>query len=117
MNLQDNITVGAGTPWLGVSSSPLQLAICNGGASGTNNLITANSDFIIQELLFQICRLAWRLHANLGSGPTATNIVKIATPNGSVTTNIASAVALNNDSSQYGSAGIPCSSSYTLAPA
>ncbi len=91
--VQENVTVGAGTPWLGISTGrgPATYA----GTSNTNNTITANSDFDLQG--FPSFTLS------LGGGASATNIVKIAKPNGSVTANIAGLVNLNNDNSQYGS--------------
>src|SRR5205823_389909 len=42
---------------------------------------------------------------HLGNGTSSTNIVKIATPNGNVNASIVGNVLLNNDKSQYGSAG------------
>ena len=99
-NIQENITVGAGTPWLGISTDRSFSSYA--GAASTNNTITGNSDFNLQGLLgagdpgFTL---------SLGSGASATNIIKIATPNGSVNANIVGAVSLNNDNSQYGSGG------------
>lgn len=97
LNLQDNITVGQGTPWLGLSNHGGSTSY--GGASASNNTITANSDFTF------FAANASSAILTIGGGASATNIIKIATPNGNVTASVVGTLSLNNDHSQFGSGG------------
>jgi len=101
--LQENITVGAGTPWLGISTDRSNRTY--NGTAATNNTITANGDFTLQGMTLPGAGAPpTYTYLTLGNGAGANNI-KIATPNGSVNANIVGLVTLNNDTSIYGSAG------------
>ncbi len=92
--IQDNITVGAGTPWVGIArDTSYGLGASYGGSSST---ITANSDFSFVGGAGSGGQL------NLGD---SANIVRIATPNGNVNVSLEGYIYLNNAASQFGSAG------------
>jgi autotransporter-associated beta strand protein len=91
-NPQQAITVGAGTPWLGVSS---------GGRGGPSQAlsVTANSDFAL-------------LGASLMVGGFVPNSsvfnltsTSIATPNGNVNVNIQNVVSISSATNTFGTAG------------
>lgn len=87
-----NITVGAGTPWLGVSSA-------SRAATSLTLSITANSDFTILGTNTS-------LQAGSFNIPTLTLTgANIATPNGNVNVNIQNTVALTGSTNTFGSAG------------
>lgn len=89
---QTNITVGAGTPWLGVSSA-------SRAATSLALSVTANSDFTLLGGNFPIVAGSFNI-------PTLTLTgVNIATPNGNVNVNIQNTVALTAATSTFGSAG------------
>ncbi len=106
-SINENVTVGTGTPWLGLSSLPGVgvSGVVYGGATA-NNTLTANSDFTLQGMTPSGSGgIGQPNYLYLGFGASATNITKIATPNGNVNANIVGGVFLWNDNSQYGSAG------------
>jgi autotransporter-associated beta strand protein len=84
------ITVGAGTPWLGISTD----RTTRNFASGT---ITANSDFNLQGLGVPVVN---PVVLNMGSG----GAMAVDTPNGDVNANILGAVTWTNSSVALGSA-------------
>ncbi len=104
ISLSENVAVGAGTPWLGLSTDHTN-SRTYAGTTTTNNTITANSDFILQGKTPAGAGAPGANTLSLGNGASAANIIKITTPNGSVNANIVGRVSLNNDNSQYGSGG------------
>ena len=98
--LTDNITVGPGTPWLGISSGRGGNGTYSGGTTGTaNNTITYNGDFALQGFLFNNTYRTLQLGNGTGTG----NVVQISPGTGvtSANANVSGNLTLNNDQSIY----------------
>ena len=103
-SLTENIAVGAGTPWLGLSTDRSSFTY-QGSALTTTNTITANSDFTLQGMALPGTGVPTYAVLTLGNGSSPSVIPRILTPNGNVNANIVGSVTLNNDNSVYGSNG------------
>ena len=91
--VSDSMAVGAGTPWLGLSSDS------NNNRTLSSGTITANSDFVLWA---KGTDGGTGRYLYLGNGAGAGNKIIINTPNGPVTVDIVgNSVALNNDVSEF----------------
>jgi fibronectin-binding autotransporter adhesin len=96
VSVSENVTVGAGAPWLGISNISNLNAIYDGTSGGANSTITANNDFTLQAPF---------PNGSLRIGATVGSLIRILTPNGNVNASIVGSVSLGLANCQYGSAG------------
>jgi fibronectin-binding autotransporter adhesin len=101
-NFTENVTVGAGTPWVGLSTDRSARTYA-GSASNATNTITANGDFAIQGFLNNGAYQTFTLGNGVSGATPGANVVRVVPGNGATAVNasLVGNVTFNNDKSVY----------------